>query len=303
MIFHEIYSCYYQAVAELLRLAVRGDLTEKNMEEIIKQKAFTESALTILPALQQQQWQLLQHDLHTPLQHEPSRPYTLLEKRWLKAICLDKRIQLFIDKCEGLEDVEPLFYPQDYVIFDQYQDGDPYTDETYIRNFRLVLSALRQHTMMEAHYVTNKGKRATLQFAPYQLEYSKKDDKFRVYVAKCPQASVLNIAKIETCRILDKTGIDRKAVKNHSNQFAVLSVKNGRNAVERAMLHFSHFKKEAWWEADTCFLKVYYDKDDETELLIRILSFGPFVMVQEPQSLIKQIKKRLGQQQRLQQRN
>ncbi len=303
MIFHEIYSCYYQAVAELLHLAVQGNLTEKNMEEIVKQKAFAESVLTILPALQQQQWQVLRPNFQTPLQQNPSRPCTILEKRWLKAICLDKRIQLFIDKCEGLEDVEPLFYPNDYVIFDQYRDGDPYTDETYIKNFRLVLSALRQHNMMEAQYVTNKGKRATLQFAPYQLEYSKKDDKFRVYVAKCPYASVLNIAKIETCRILEKRGIAKQEMKNHSNRFAVLSVKNGRNAVERAMLHFSHFKKEAWWEADTCFLKVYYDKDDETELLIRILSFGPFVMVQEPQSLIKHIKKRLGQQQRLQQKN
>ena len=29
MIFHEIYGCYYQAVAEILRVAVRGDLTQK----------------------------------------------------------------------------------------------------------------------------------------------------------------------------------------------------------------------------------------------------------------------------------
>lgn len=302
MIFHEIYGCYYQAVAEILRVALQGNLTEQNMEQIIKEKAFTESAWTILPALQEQQWQLLQENLHTPLQHEPKRPLTLLEKRWLKAICLDHRIQLFMDEYKGLEDVTPLFHPEDFVVFDRYGDGDPFTDATYIKHFRMVLSALRQHKMMEAEYISNKGKCATLRFTPYQMEYSKKDDKFRVLVTKSPYVSILNLAKIQSCKILDTVGIGEMQVENRSNRFAVLLVKNGRNAVERAMLHFSHFKKEAWREADSCFLKVYYDKDDETELLIRILSFGPFVMVQEPQSLVKQIKKRLGQQKRLQQR-
>ena len=303
MIFHEIYSCYYQAVAEILRMAVQGNLTKQNMEQIVKEKAFTESAWTILPALQEQQWQLLQENLHTPLQYEPKRPLTILEKRWLKAICLDPRIRLFIDDCKGLEDVTPLFVPEDYVVFDRYGDGDSFTDETYIKHFRLILSALRQNKMMEAEYISNKGKHATLRFAPYQMEYSKKDDKFRVLVAKSPYVSILNIANIQSCKILDTVGVGEMEMQNHSNRSVVLLVKNGRNAVERAMLHFSHFKKEAWWEEETCFLKVYYDKDDETEILIRILSFGPFVMVKEPQSLVEQIKKRLGQQKRLQQRN
>lgn len=300
MIFHEIYGCYYQAVAEILRVAVRGDLTQKDMEQIVKIKAFSESALSILPALQQQQWQLLQHDLHTPLQNMPSRPLTILEKRWLKAISLDPKIKLFIQDCKGLEDVTPLFVPKDYVVFDRYEDGDPFEDETYIKHFRMVLSAIRQNKSMEVTYTSNKGKQATLHIAPYQMEYSKKDDKFRVWVVKCSQVFVMNIANIQSCKILEQSGVQNVAEKNYSNRFAVLLVKNGRNAVERAMLHFSHFKKEAWWEEECCFLKLYYDKDDETELLIRILSFGPFVMVTQPPSLVKQIKKRLARQKILQ---
>ena len=38
---------------------------------------------------------------------------------------------------------------------------------------------------------------------------------------------------------------------------------------------------------------VKYDKDDETELVIRILSFGPMVKVIEPYSFVDLIKKRL----------
>ena len=39
-----------------------------------------------------------------------------------------------------------------------------------------------------------------------------------------------------------------------------------------------------------------YDKDDETELVIRILSFGPMVKVIEPYSFVELIKKRLEMQ-------
>ena len=43
-------------------------------------------------------------------------------------------------------------------------------------------------------------------------------------------------------------------------------------------------------------LKVRYHKDDETELVIRILSFGPMVKVIEPYSFVELIKNRLAMQ-------
>jgi len=78
MLFHEIYSCYYNAVAKILSSAVSGTLTEVQMKEIITQNTFSESFLTILPALEQERWQLLDHSLHTPLKHAPTLPLTTL---------------------------------------------------------------------------------------------------------------------------------------------------------------------------------------------------------------------------------
>ncbi|MBO5840951.1 MAG: hypothetical protein J6Q86_05970, partial [Methanobrevibacter sp.] len=49
------------------------------------------------------------------------------------AISLDPRIKLFDVKFEGLDDVEPLFTPDDYCIYDKYGDGDPFEDEGYIK--------------------------------------------------------------------------------------------------------------------------------------------------------------------------
>ena len=41
-----------------------------------------------------------------------------------------------------------------------------------------------------------------------------------------------------------------------------------------------------------------YDPNDETELLIRILSFGPFIKVTEPKFFVNAIKERLKLQKR-----
>ncbi len=39
-----------------------------------------------------------------------------------------------------------------------------------------------------------------------------------------------------------------------------------------------------------------YDKDDETEMVIRILSFGPMIKVVQPEHFINLIKERLRKQ-------
>ncbi len=43
-------------------------------------------------------------------------------------------------------------------------------------------------------------------------------------------------------------------------------------------------------------VSVTYDKDDETELLIRILSFGPMIRVTGPHDFVNLIKERLRKQ-------
>ncbi len=55
-----------------------------------------------------------------------------------------------------MEDVEPLYRQEDIVYFDRYGDGDPYEDEQYVENFRLILEELR--TQIRLDFVTEHGK-------------------------------------------------------------------------------------------------------------------------------------------------
>ena len=58
MLFSEIYSSYFNAAAAILAEAVRHTLTTGRLEEIIREKAFAESVLS-LPAALRSDWPLL----------------------------------------------------------------------------------------------------------------------------------------------------------------------------------------------------------------------------------------------------
>ena len=70
-----------------------------------------------------------------------------------------------------------------------------------------------------------------------------------------------------------------------------------RNGLERVLLHFSHFEKETLRLEDKLYqIKLRYDKEDETELLIRVLSFGPVLEVVAPEAFINLVMDRLAKQ-------
>lgn len=98
MLFNEIFGIYYNTVAKLITLSIENKLTEKTLYDTIKQNAFSESDLTIIPALKEEKWQLINKDFSTPIKNVPNIPLTTLEKRWLKSISLDPKIKLFDKK-------------------------------------------------------------------------------------------------------------------------------------------------------------------------------------------------------------
>ena len=107
MIFSELYSAYYNAVARILKKAIEHPIQKDDIRKLVEEYAFGESILNIEPSLSEEKWQLLRADGTTPIQNEPVMPLTLLQKRWLKAISLDARIRLFQDEPIDFGDVPP----------------------------------------------------------------------------------------------------------------------------------------------------------------------------------------------------
>lgn len=294
MLFSEIYSSYYNVVAAVLKEATQNNLTGQMLNDIVQNKAFAESSLTI-PASLKEKWPLLLPDMTTPIQHEPAMPLTTLQRQWLKALLQDKRIALFNPNPVGLEDTEPLFDPADIVWYDQYLDGDPYDDPAYVEVFRRLLAAIKEKRWVRLRFDGHTGRSHTNVILPYRIEYSAKDDKFRVLGAGSRSAYTVNIARIKSCTLMEQSDIH--IFRKPKQKSLVFRLIDERNALERVLLHFSHFEKETVRLDERSYqVTLRYEKDDETELLIRILSFGPMIKVIAPSNFIELVKKRLAKQ-------
>ena len=300
MIFSELYSVYYNTVAKILGRLVEGDITEKEIARIVSENAFDESGLTILPALKSGRWQLMHQDLTTPIKHKPSMPLTALEKRWLKSISLDPRIRLFGVSFDGLDDVEPLFTNDDYYVYDKYGDGDPFEDPEYIRRFRIILSAIKQKRQIKFDMINRSGRQMYIRCQPMRLEYSEKDDKFRLVTGGCRFITTVNLSRMLNCGFYYGDSVIERVERPAKTETLTIKIYDERNAPERVMLHFAHFEKQAERIDNRSYLlRVKYSLDDEPELVIRVLSFGPTVEVLEPESFRNLIIEKLKKQQKI----
>ena len=300
MLFNEIYGRYYQTVGRILEKAVQGELKREDIVRVVQETAFEESVLTIPQALESGRWPLLKKDLSTPLHHAPHRPLSTLEKRWMKTLMQDERIRLFAPDATGLEDVQPLYPAEAIVHYDRYADGDPYQDEGYIERFHTIMTALEQKRRLRVEYMGQKGNYRIYHCVPLRLEYSAKDDKFRLQCIEHGRAATLNLAGLLTCQLLNRFEPSQHPEPEHKREQVVMKLYNERNALERAMLHFSDLEKQTRrLEAGTYEVTLTYDKEDESEILIRILSFGPMLEVLAPQHMREMVRERIQRQMKL----
>lgn len=136
-----------------------------------------------------------------------------------------------------------------------------------------------------------KTKQKTSSVLPQLLEYSEKDDKFRLVAY---DGTVINVSRIEECHVTNNNVSTTN--KQRVEKYVLIEVKDERNTLDRVLLHFAHFKKETEKKENTYLVKLFYDESDETEMVIRLLSFGPMIKVIEPLEFKQLIRQRLKKQ-------
>ncbi|MDR1794643.1 MAG: WYL domain-containing protein [Erysipelotrichaceae bacterium] len=293
MLFNEVYSRYFKTVSLIIEKAQQGLLDDKSLFELVQKEAFSESVLELLPAIKSQDWLILDEALKTPLRHRPQMPLTLLEKRWLKSICNDPRVALFDLDTTDLKDVEPLFSLEDLYYYDRYEDGDDYQDATYQKHFRLLLAAIQEKRLVHISHCTRHRRVNTGVHGAALLEYSGKDDKFRL---KTSRNIFINVARIIDCELLGPNP-EAFTVHKESTKTVEFTLVDKRKALQRVMLHFSDLRKQTKRLGEDRYqCKLWYSPLDEIEIVIRILSFGPMIQVIGPQHFIALIQERLRKQ-------
>lgn len=316
-LFSEIYSCYYQVMRHLL--CNQTAVSIQDIQQQVCAEGFEESMLSIIPKLESGAWNLFKRkgDLYlSRLNPSFVTPVSLIEKAYLKALLSDPRIGLFLiqEQIETLDhmltDVTPLWNPEQFYYYDRFTDGDPYDSEAYRNNFHILLQAQKNRQYVDIDYHSPKGGRLHHYYVPARLEYSVKNDKFRLLALKHDsnnqmKLEILNIARIQSIRPTGRTlpsHVDLNSMIRNSfyKEPLQLRIVNRRNALERAMLHFANYEKNTTRiDTDTYECLIYYNQSMETELLIEVMSFGPMLTVIGNEKFLRSLKSRLKKQRKL----
>lgn len=316
-LFSEIYNCYYQVLRHLL--CTQTALTTQQIRNQICGEGFEESMLSIIPKLENGTWNLFQREgdlFLSKLTSSFTTPVSSLQKSYLKALLSDPRIRLFInqEQLEALHKmlsaVSPLWTQEQFYYYDRFADGDPYENENYRHNFRTLLAAQKNHQYVDIDYNSPNGNRVHHHYVPARLEYSVKNDKFRLLALKNTKnqnmrLEILNISRIQSIHLTEKKlscAIDLNALIQNSyyREPLKLHIINKRNALERAMLHFANYEKNTTKiDANTYECLIYYNQSMETELLIEVMSFGPMLTVIGNDKFLRSLKARLQRQKKL----
>lgn len=333
-LFSEIYNCYYQIMKSILE--EKSALSLDELRGQIMENGYEESLLYLIPKLTSGEWNLFERDGDTFISRLSGNfyvPLTNLQKSYIKTILQDKRIQLFfakedIQRLQDLfENVDVLWQPTDFYYYDRFSNRDNYGDSTYQENFRTLVNAIRNHQYVDICYESRLGHRVHHHYLPCRLEYSIKNDKFRLlgmvkkskkrtrnlwnrnseekFAELQADVEILNLDRMKRVSLLPEyvkelPDINERIRSTYYKEPVHLLIHTDRNALERTMLQFANYEKNTSKIDDNTYeCLIYYNQKMETELLIEVLSFGPMVKVLGSERFLQLLKERLRRQKRL----
>lgn len=134
-------------------------------------------------------------------------------------------------------------------------------------------------------------------YIPLKIEYSDKEDKFRLLCVLNGKVYTINFARIVKCSLSKEKFSENIKVSEIPLRTLVFDVIDKRKTLERAMMKFSHYKKEIEKIGEDSYKVVLkYDKDEETDVVIQLMSFGSYINVISPPKIKKEISRRLKRQ-------
>ncbi|MCR5260911.1 MAG: hypothetical protein K6C94_03660 [Candidatus Gastranaerophilales bacterium] len=308
-LFSEIFGCYYKVVTEIVN---GSPLSAAEIIRIIKENGFEESCFHLLPKIENLPFIEKRGDkYYSLLEHKSNMPLTNIEKSWLKSVIQDPRFDLFAENFDKskFDEIEPLYEQAHFKYYDKYSDGDDFANPCYRKIFRKINATMETSSTIKIVYQSPKRDKITIgHYVPLKFEFSPKDDKIRIFAARIFKGAISDYVCLNMGRVLD-VGNSRETFSGQLNpepflekfeteEYITVKIYNERNAIERFMVEFSTYRKNSEFddETQTCKTKIYYRKADETEMVIKLLSFGPTLKVLGSERFVKLFKYRLQRQ-------
>lgn len=255
-------------------------------------------------------------------------PITRMECRWLVTALEDPVSEMFLPEdirrrlVTFMEEQVPFAIrslPVEYICyFDRYhtyggtihQNGKNSMTKEERENAGILYEALRLEKKLRVTYRNGRGEKRCRVSGPACLEYSLRDDQFRIWdrfrnrdeekVGKINLSRILAVEKTEES--YSRMEVQKISIEEEERATVCLKVEfyeGKRNLPDRILTEFSLWKKKCVYEETTGLYKMslYYPKEDEKEVLIRLLGYGPYIRVSsddENNTVCRELKRRVG---------
>ena len=310
-LFNSLYSTYYLAIRNILETYIANNkqpLSNDTITKLIKESAYIEAPGELSDLIFNKSetttiFKAIQNKVSSPINHIPDFPLTTIELRFLAAILQDKRVKMFISSevidelQKSFKGVTPLWEPDDIKYFDQNKDGDNFDNKDYVILFQTILNAINHKKYI--HLIYGRKNNSDI-FTPTHLDYSQKDNAFRLFVKELKYP--INLENIKSIEITE----EKPKKTEESTVYETLKVEiyddtSRKYHFNRAIRMFSYFKKtcKKTEKENTYELTVDYDKSDESEVVIKILMFGPNMKVLGPMDVSYEVNQRIKKQKEL----
>ena len=319
-LFNPIYSTYYLVARNLIEQYLKNKVPLSSAEEkqIIDETAFIETINELTDIIKNKKkdkennkknldvktiFSYSSKGLSSTIKNIPYFPLSIIERRFLAAIIQNPRVRIFMDDItiksieSELVNISPLWKTEDIKYFDQKKDADQFENSNYQELFQKLLQAINTQKYIQIIY---GSKEKPIIFTPSHLDYSQKDDIFRLFVKESKYP--INLRNIKSISITDEKPQDtEKSTVYETLKVEIFDNTNTHYHFNRAIRQFSYFKKSCQKsEKENIFeMTIDYDKSDESEIVIKVLMFGPNMKVLGPQSVIDEINRRVTRQKQL----
>lgn len=262
-------------------------------------------------------------------------PITKLELRWLITVLGDPLVTIFfsteqINKLKKAVQDAPFeveaFKMSAINYFDRYnlekqylqaEEGDTRHSKKEAYFIRKVYKAIIFGEKIKIEYKNWRGEKRYVNCKPTWMEYSRRDDIFRIWYINenKNEINMVNVSRILRIIVFNDKKYNKmeqreKLKKIYDQTMTEIQIEfyqGEKNLPDRLLTEFSLWKKKCIYDvtAQKYIMTLYYSTLDEKEILIRLLSYGPYIRVVAPEKnyILSEIKKRIITQRELIQDN
>lgn len=219
-------------------------------------------------------------------------PLTKIEIQWLKYCVNNSKAKLFLEENQ-LSKLKEIFTVEENDLpissinyYDKFKSHNEIADtEIYIDNFKKIVKAFTDEKSVKINYKSVNNSAVTRLVNIGLIEYSNKDDKFRIYCKKEKSVSVYNLERINSVEILSDSYNRNSAEKNIKNYILnqrkeiTLEFTNVKNIPDRLLTEFTPWEKLCTRIDDRYNVTIKYDNLDSLEIVTRLLPYGKNIKI------------------------